>query len=108
MQTYSFSCNVCGSPVHAVPFLGLGREGASCFTCGSSVRMRSIVHNLSMGLFGRSLPLTDFPSRPDLVGIGLSDWPGYADLLADKLSYINTFYHKKPFLDIVEPPAKWR
>jgi len=108
MQTYDFSCNVCGSQVLGMHFLGLGREGASCFTCGSSVRMRSIVHNLSMQLFGESLPLPDFPARPDLVGTGLSDWPGYAEALATKLSYTNTFFHQEPFLDIVAPPRKWR
>jgi SAM-dependent methyltransferase len=108
MQTYDFWCNVCGTPVHEVPFLGLGREGASCSTCGSSVRMRSIVHNLSVALFGDSLPLPDFPRRPDLVGIGLSDWPGYAEPLATKLSYTNTFFHQEPYLDIVAPPKKWR
>jgi len=53
-----------------------------------------------MELFGKSLAIADFPNRPDLVGIGLSDWDGYADRLAEKLGYTNTYYHKAPLLDI--------
>lgn len=68
--------------------------------------MRGIVHHLSMGLFGASLALTDLPVRPDIIGIGLSDWLGYAHGLAVKLGYTNTFYHQAPFLDIVAPPAE--
>ena len=67
--------------------------------------MRGIVHHLSVGLFGRSLPLPDFPTRKDIVGIGLSDWPGYAQGLAKKLGYTNTFYHEEPFLDITAPAS---
>lgn len=53
-----------------------------------------------MELFGKSLAISDFPNRPDLAGIGLSDWEGYADRLAKKLGYKNTFYHQQPLLDI--------
>lgn len=106
LSTYEFTCNVCGTQNSGIPFLTLGREGASCSGCGSSVRMRSIVHTLSTSLFGLSLPLHEFPLRRDLVGIGLSDWLGYAVRLAGKLSYTNTFYHQEPFLDIVEPPRE--
>lgn len=68
--------------------------------CGSTVRWRSVIHALSMELFGESLVLPDFPTRPDLVGVGLTDWDGYAIPLAKKLAYTNTYYHKEPFLDI--------
>jgi len=44
--------------------------------------------------------LPDFPTRPDICGIGLSDWEGYASRLAKKFSYTNTFYHQEPRLDI--------
>jgi SAM-dependent methyltransferase len=53
-----------------------------------------------MELFGRSLAISDFPLRRDLVGIGLSDWDGYAARLAQKLGYTNTYYHQDPSLDI--------
>jgi SAM-dependent methyltransferase len=59
-----------------------------------------VIHALSSELFGESVAINDFPVRRDLVGIGLSDWSGYADRLAAKFSYKNTFYHQEPFLDI--------
>jgi hypothetical protein len=39
--------------------------------CKSTVRARSIVHLLSIALFGHSLILRDFPVRKDIKGIGL-------------------------------------
>jgi SAM-dependent methyltransferase len=53
-----------------------------------------------MEFFGESLVIEDFPNRRDLVGVGMSDWDGYANRLARKLGYANTYYHKEPFLDI--------
>lgn len=67
--------------------------------------MRAMVHLLSLGLFGKSMALPDFPVRRDLRGIGLSDWDGYAAGLAEKFNYTNTFYHKPPKLDIMAIPA---
>jgi SAM-dependent methyltransferase len=78
----------------------MSREQWSCVYCGSNVRWRSIIHALSMELFGKSLAISDFPHRQDLSGIGLSDWEGYANRLSKKLDYTNTFYHKQPLLDI--------
>jgi hypothetical protein len=76
------------------------REQPSCRICKSSVRMRAIVHHVSLVIFGESIALPDFPERKDIVGIGLSDWPKYARPLQKKLNYTNTFYHKQPLLDI--------
>jgi hypothetical protein len=103
-QLDTFRCNICGqySSVHREE---LDREVASCRTCGSTVRWRSIVHILSVELFGTSLALPDFPHRPDIVGIGMSDWEGYAEPLARCFSYTNTFYHREPHLDITDVPS---
>jgi SAM-dependent methyltransferase len=70
--------------------------------------MRSIVHLVSDGLFGKSLALDDFPRRKDLRGVGLSDWDEYARRLADRLDYTNTYYHQEPQLDItrIAPEAE--
>ncbi|HEY1769643.1 MAG TPA: methyltransferase domain-containing protein [Chthoniobacterales bacterium] len=38
-----------------------------------------------------------------ITGIGLSDSELYADRLAEKFSYLNTFYHQEPRLDISDP-----
>jgi SAM-dependent methyltransferase len=56
-----------------------------------------------MALFGQSLILRDFPERKDIKGIGLSDWPGYANVLTQKFRYSNTFFHADPYLDIKNP-----
>jgi predicted SAM-dependent methyltransferase len=98
-----FICNVCATSVTRVPIERIDREIPSCPMCGSSVRFRSIIHLLSTALFGHSIPLPDFPDDPSIIGIGLSDWLGYSKPLARKIGYINTFFHKKPFLDISQP-----
>jgi SAM-dependent methyltransferase len=95
----TFRCNVCGGD-SPVPDNGFDREERSCTTCGSTPRWRSVIHALSVGLFGRSLPIPEFPERRNLKGVGLSDWVGYANPLAEKLDYENTFYHCEPLLDI--------
>jgi hypothetical protein len=95
----SFRCNVCGEPAVARA-AELARERPSCERCRSTVRTRAMIHVLSRELFGQSLALPDFPRRPELVGMGMSDWEGYAGLLAQRLSYTNTYYHREPRLDI--------
>ncbi len=100
----TFRCNVCGASAPR-PDGGFDREVTSCDTCGSTPRFRSIVHAISFGLFGQTMPLEEIPERRDLVGAGLSDWPGYADRLAERLTYENTYLHRPPFLDITDPVA---
>ena len=80
----------------------MSREAPSCIHCGSTVRFRSIIHVLSTELFGKSTPLKQFPKRKDLIGIGMSDWRGYANQLEKTLGYVNTYYHKEPRLDITQ------
>ncbi len=58
---------------------------------------------LSLSLFGRSLAIGEFPRRKDIRGIGLSCAGPYARRLRRKLAYTNTFYHKRPRLDICRP-----
>lgn len=99
-----FKCNICGS-VNTSRISGLGREIPSCTECGSTLRFRSIVHLLSSHLFGKSLPLNEFPDAKHIKGIGMTDWWGYASILERKLDYTNTFYHQEPQLNIVHPPA---
>jgi len=98
-----FRCNVCGV-WNTCPGDKIGRETASCDGCGSTVRMRSIIHLLSTALYGRSMPLPEFPQDKAVIGKGLSDWVGYAGPLEEKFSYTNTFYHQEPRLDIEDVP----
>lgn len=94
-----FQCNICGSDTSCNKGK-LSREVASCHICGSTVRMRAIVHVLSMELFGESKTLPDFPHNKDLHGVGMSDWDGYAKPLSESIDYTNTYYHQEPMLDI--------
>jgi hypothetical protein len=97
---FAFICNVCGARCAVESRSAIGRETPSCHVCGSSSRMRWLVHAVSMGLFRKSLTLPDFPVTKQAAGVGLSDWDRLAGPLADKLGYINTFYHTEPKLDI--------
>jgi SAM-dependent methyltransferase len=45
--------------------------------------------------------IPEFPHRPDLRGLGLSDEACYATGLAAKLGYLNTFYDTEPRFDIM-------
>lgn len=95
-----FVCNVCDQTVYDCPIERIDREVQSCPHCGSTVRMRSIVHLVSIGLFGRSFPLPQFPSNKNIVGLGMSEWDGYASWLSKKFSFTNTFFHCEPFFDV--------
>jgi SAM-dependent methyltransferase len=77
----------------------------SCAACGSSVRYRSLLHCLSIGLFGESLPLSRLPQRPDVTGVGFSDWEPFAEGLAARLGHVNTYLHREPVLDLTALPA---
>lgn len=97
-----FQCNICGQSSRT-RLKNLKRESTSCGHCGSTVRMRGLVHLLSLHLFGESLSLNNFPIAKQIRGIGLSDWAGYAEPLEKCFDYKNTYYHKEPRLDICNP-----
>ena len=67
------------------------------------MRWRAIVAAISTELFGEARALPDFPSRPELAGLGMSDDACYATPLAKKLSYVNTFYDEEPHFDVMNP-----
>jgi len=98
-----FTCNVCGGKsvwTGEKP----DRERPGCSRCGSSLRTRGLIHALSLELFGLSLPLPDFPHVKSLRGLGISDPAAYAEALAAKFDYRNTFFDRPPRLDITQPP----
>ncbi|HTP88617.1 MAG TPA: methyltransferase domain-containing protein [Candidatus Acidoferrales bacterium] len=94
----AFTCNLCGAWNDAASF---PTEPASC-GCGSNVRLRALIHLLSLELFGESLALKDFPPLKTIRGIGLTDKECYAALLAQKFDYTNTHYDREPRFDIKE------
>ncbi len=105
IKAIDFTCNICGTR-NSIAVEEFHRERAACTQCGSTPRFRGVVHALSMGLFGRPVPLCDFPADKSLRGIGMSDWEGYANPLTDKLSFVNTYLHMEPKLDIAS--EDWR
>jgi SAM-dependent methyltransferase len=100
-----FICNICENRNRAA-HNEFGREEASCSWCGSNVRMRGLLRALSTEIFGVSLTLPEFPRVKSLRGLGLSDSAQYADQLASKFDYRNTFLDREPRLDLSDPPAQ--
>jgi SAM-dependent methyltransferase len=99
--TLYFVCNICGSSCEKLAST-LSRESPSCDNCGSTVRMRGMMHALSIALFKKSILITEFPHNLVLTGKGMSDWEVYADTLSSRLRYTNSYYHKEPKLDITK------
>jgi SAM-dependent methyltransferase len=93
-----FTCNLCGARNRADRF---PTELPSC-DCGSNVRIRALIHLLSLELFGRSLPLIEFPRLKAIRGLGMTDSAIYETRLADKFDYTNTYYDREPRLDFIE------
>jgi SAM-dependent methyltransferase len=100
-----YRCNLCGTH-NAVALAALDRERPSCAGCGSNVRFRAMAHLLVRELLGSPAVIDELPARRDLVGLGLSDDASYAQPLARRLGYTNTWFHTEPRLDIADiPPA---
>lgn len=91
----SFVCNVCGASNQVEHF---ATEPATC-ACGSNVRIRALMHLLSLELFDHSVPVVDFPPLKAIRGLGMSDKEGYAAILAEKFDYTNTYYDREPRMD---------
>ena len=72
------------------------------FSFANPNRVRALIHLLSMELFGRSLVLKRFPQLKAIRGLGMSDKEGYAELLAEKFDYTNTFYDREPRVDFTQ------
>ena len=101
----AFRCNLCGQCGVFQQAHYDNPELPSCEACRSNVRFRWLVHRLSLHLFERSIPLTEFPKRKDVKGIGLTDPPSISAVLAERLTYCNTFLTAEPRLDIRCDPS---
>jgi len=94
----TFTCNLCGAR-NTVDVMVT--EPSTC-ACGSNVRLRSLIHLLSLEIFGESLILKDFPRMKSIRGFGMTDKDCLAPL-AEKFDYTNTHYDREPRLDITQP-----
>jgi SAM-dependent methyltransferase len=101
----SFTCNICGAACER-PAAPTGREVPDCPTCGSTVRLRSLIALLSREIVGVELALPDFPVLKGVRGLGMSDPDALAGRLVEKFDYTNTFYHQEPRVDVVNPAAE--
>ena len=97
-----FTCNICGAGNQSSSDI-VDRERATCRVCRSSIRFRSIVLALSRALLGMDLRLRDFPTLKSVRGMGISDPEIYAKRLEKLFTYKNTFYHREPRFDLVQP-----
>jgi len=95
-----YVCNVCGAANRSPQAPTFDREHPGCTACGSSVRLRGLLHALSCEIFGAPLAAPRFPRVKSLRGLGLSDAPPYADILATRFDYRNTYFHREPRMDI--------
>ena len=101
----AFVCNICGQRGVFQQAHYSDPELSSCNACGSNVRFRWLVHRLSLELFGRSMPLPEFPTRKSIKGIGLTDPQSIASVLAERFTYLNTCLTTEPKLDIRCDPS---
>ena len=97
-----FRCNICGAECEW-PAGGPEREGSGCAVCHSSMRVRAVIALLAEELLGVPMTLAEFPVLKGIRGIGMSDSSELAERLAQKLDYVNTFFHQTPRLDITAP-----
>lgn len=110
MTQITFTCNLCGFADNTVRLGDLARETAPCAQCGANVRLRALIHLMSLHLWRRSLPVAQWPTDRSIVGYGVSDWPRFSDFLLPKLDYRNTQFDEdlrgdRLFLDVTAPPA---
>lgn len=75
-------------------------ELSSCSRCASNVRIRWLAHRLSREIFGRPIPLFEFPRNHSITGLGLTDPEVLATRLAESFTYRNTHYDREPRFDI--------
>ena len=99
----AFRCNLCGhtNRVHAVR---IARETPSCIVCRSTVRFRAIGRLVMREVLRSDVSVVDVRQRHAIEGLGLSDAAPYARALARAFAYTNTFLHRAPRLDILDPP----
>lgn len=96
-----FTCNVCGHPGNELLAIHYENpELPSCSACSSNVRFRWLVNKLSWELFGRAIPLTEFPFDSSIRGLGLTDPASIAGPFARHFTYRNTYLDMEPRLDI--------
>lgn len=98
-----FLCNVCGTK-NRLPPERLTREDGNCEKCSCYGRLRAMVYAVTAHFSPDEIVLSRMTPKKRIRGLGCSDWSwgewGYAQRLAEKFDYVNTFYDRSPQLDL--------
>ena len=70
-----------------------------CLRFGFNSRFRAVCYVLTQELLGKACVMSSMAPMKNVRGIGMSDGE-WANICAEKFSYVNTFFHKEPRLDI--------
>lgn len=100
----SFLCAICG---HISSYESVGRESMPCDWCGATWRARAMVIALLQALGKPNVALTQISEDWSLRGIGISDDIKIASKLVSKFSYVNTYYHQAPKLNLCSVDEQW-
>lgn len=83
----------------------IDREGMPCRSCGSSWRSRVSVLSVLVGLRVPVRPLSRVSADWSRTGLGISDSTVLSRALFSRYSYVPTYFHGAPYLDITAPDA---
>lgn len=92
-----YKCNITGNNFNLNPE-NRTREGGIAY--GFNSRERAIIHCLTNKLKLDCNFFIESPENKSIKGIGMSDSINIEQLLSQKFSYNNTFFHQEPRLDI--------
>lgn len=100
-----YICNLCGTQNQVEAGTNEKVPGPICSKCHSATRFRKCAYLISKHVFGGTGRL-DQDADSDLKGIGLSDAHPVENCMKRFSNYENTYYHKEPMVDIMQPPAE--
>lgn len=85
-----YRCNLCDTHVSDLD-KNTGSEDSLCPGCDSSIRVRAVARLVSEALYGKALPVSEFPKDGSLVALGISDAVPFAYCMRRALpGYQNT------------------
>lgn len=96
-----FTCNVCGSALR-LPRELVTREAGNCPRCHCYSRLRAMVLAVMEQTAAKWPVLDECKPMQEIKGLGCSDSDTYSLRLARAFDYTNTFYDRKPRLDLMD------
>lgn len=97
-----FHCPICGEISQVTP---TDREDTAC-QCGASWRVQACMLAVLEGLgYPSNVQPKDIESDLSRIGLGITDNWMLARRISNIFSYTNSFHHRFPTLDLLNPPA---